>query len=461
MPAGASFLLLLLLLFLIVAFYASDGQFLCSEYDDTPTRETNTQVERQDEDSSILTVKDRETGQKTPLGCNLADPAERGLGDRTKNADKTALFNQVADEIWKSITVDKSTALLDRYVVITFADLKKYEYFYWVSGSFAGAPSGWKSRFGILKQSGTAAATMERVGWEKIIHGKLGARVADLAPMLDPARLADQAVDLNLKLIRWGILPALDLEKEWGVWTITFVDSARVPFSNPVRQPLFDFEGCLNGGKPKAACAAEKLKKIFPDVTASRHNLRIPMPGHPTPPASVEQAKEDVATLEKFVGEHDVVLMDLRESRWLPQVGCTFWGNLIAGAERYYRFHVDYARLRSTLYEIKDFSELVAERFSQGRHHQRKNLPIARFRSDSRYAWTGRLALGLPSLSYQSILHAERQCRQLRHIRGFILDGCLITQSSLTPAGSLENQEGLGMCPSDPGDVAKKNVHGH
>ena len=48
--------------------------------------------------------------------------------------------------------------------------------------------------------------------------------------------------------------------------TITFVDSARVSFSNPVRQPLFDFEDCLNGGKPKAACAAEKLKKIFPGV---------------------------------------------------------------------------------------------------------------------------------------------------------------------------------------------------
>ena len=52
----------------------------------------------------------------------------------------------------------------------------------------------------------------------------------------------------------------------WGVRTITFVDSARVSFSNPVRQPLFQFEDCLNGGKPKAACAAENLKKIFPGV---------------------------------------------------------------------------------------------------------------------------------------------------------------------------------------------------
>jgi ubiquitin-like modifier-activating enzyme ATG7 len=37
--------------------------------------------------------------------------------------------------------------------------------------------------------------------------------MADLAPMMDPKRLADQAVDLNLKLMRWRILPALDLDK--------------------------------------------------------------------------------------------------------------------------------------------------------------------------------------------------------------------------------------------------------
>ena len=46
------------------------------------------------------------------------------------------------------------------------------------------------------------------------------------------------------------------------------------------------------------------------------------MPGHPIPPPSVEQTKKDVATLEKLVDEHDVIflLMDSRESRWLPTV---------------------------------------------------------------------------------------------------------------------------------------------
>ncbi|TFY54169.1 hypothetical protein EVJ58_g9017 [Rhodofomes roseus] len=175
--------------------------------------------------------------------------------------------------------------------------------------------------------------------------------------MMDPTRLADQAVDLNLKLMRWRILPALDLEKVantrclllgagtlgcyvartlmgWGVRKITFVDSARVSFSNPVRQPLFEFDDCLNGGKPKAACAAERLKKIFPGVNSSGHILSIPMPGHPIPPASVEQAKKDVATLEKLMDEHDVVflLMDSRESRWLPTVMGAAKGKVVMNA---------------------------------------------------------------------------------------------------------------------------------
>lgn len=50
--------------------------------------------------------------------------------------------------------------------------------------------------------------------------------------------------------------------------------------------------------------------------------MNIPMPGHPIPPASVEQTKKDVQLLEQLFDEHDVVflLMDSRESRWLPTV---------------------------------------------------------------------------------------------------------------------------------------------
>ncbi|KAN0063852.1 Autophagy protein 7 [Thecaphora frezii] len=183
------------------------------------------------------------------------------------------------------------------------------------------------------------------VGWERNAQGKLAPKVADLGPLMDPARLADQAVDLNLKLMRWRIMPDIRLERiqrtrclllgagtlgcyvartllGWGVRHITFVDSSRVSFSNPVRQPLFDFEDCLDGGKPKAQCAADQLKRIYPGVTAAGHMFNIPMPGHPVADASVEQVRADVARLESLFDEHDVVylLMDSRESRWLPTV---------------------------------------------------------------------------------------------------------------------------------------------
>lgn len=52
--------------------------------------------------------------------------------------------------------------------------------------------------------------------------------------------------------------------------------------------------------------------------------MSIPMPGHPVSfsQATLSQAQRDVEQLEKLISEHDVVflLMDTRESRWLPTV---------------------------------------------------------------------------------------------------------------------------------------------
>ncbi|PWN35749.1 E1-like protein-activating [Meira miltonrushii] len=183
------------------------------------------------------------------------------------------------------------------------------------------------------------------VGWERNNSGKLAPKMADLGPLMDPKRLADQAVDLNLKLMRWRILPEINLEKVsstrclllgagtlgcyvartllgWGVRKITLVDSSTVSFSNPVRQPLFEFSDCLEGGKPKAECAANALRRIYPGVEAEGHQINIPMPGHPIPKGNVEQVKKDVESLQDLFDSHDAVylLMDSRESRWLPTV---------------------------------------------------------------------------------------------------------------------------------------------
>lgn len=87
-----------------------------------------------------------------------------------KAADKTAIFNQASEEvmqlysattsqstadqrqIWESIVKKKDTSLLNRFLLITYADLKKYKYYYWFAfPAFVSKPAweiggaGWKS----------------------------------------------------------------------------------------------------------------------------------------------------------------------------------------------------------------------------------------------------------------------------------------------------------------------------
>lgn len=50
------------------------------------------------------------------------------------------------------------------------------------------------------------------LGWEKNERGKLGARMVNLSNSMDPQRLAESAVDLNLKLMKWRLLPELNLD---------------------------------------------------------------------------------------------------------------------------------------------------------------------------------------------------------------------------------------------------------
>lgn len=199
-------------------------------------------------------------------------------------------------------------------------------------------------------------AVMPKVtGWERTPGGELRARAANLAEYMDPTRLADQAVDLNLKLMKWRISPNLDLDTikntrclllgagtlgsyvsrnlmGWGVRKITFVDYGSVSFSNPVRQPLFEFEDCLSGGKPKALRAAEALKKIYPGVEAEGHVISVPMLGHPM--TDEKKTKEDFDVLKQLVDEHDAIflLMDSRESRWLPTVMGKATGKIVVNA---------------------------------------------------------------------------------------------------------------------------------
>ena len=58
------------------------------------------------------------------------------------------------------------------------------------------------------------------------------------------------------------------------------------------------------------------------------------MPGHPVAPTSLQTIRADVEKLESLIAAHDVVflLMDSRESRWLPTVIGASRGKIVINA---------------------------------------------------------------------------------------------------------------------------------
>ena len=94
-------------------------------------------------------------------------------------------------------------------------------------------------------------------------------------------------MDLNLKLMRWRLLPSLDLETisktsclllgsgtlgcnvarcllGWGVRRITMLDNSTVSYSNPVRQSLFEFKvsHCIKFVLINSACVAILIYRV-------------------------------------------------------------------------------------------------------------------------------------------------------------------------------------------------------
>ncbi|XP_055715458.1 ubiquitin-like modifier-activating enzyme ATG7 [Phlebotomus papatasi] len=194
------------------------------------------------------------------------------------------------------------------------------------------------------------------IGWELNSVGKYLPRVVSMADSMDPEKLAETSVNLNLKLMRWRIVPELNLDAiaetkclllgagtlgcsvarnllSWGVNWVTFVDYGNVSYSNPVRQNLFKHEDA-QFSRPKASTAAKRLLEIYPALTTKGISLHIPMPGHPIGDSTRDQTIKDIDTLEKLIIEHDIVylLTDSRESRWLPTVLANFHGKIVINA---------------------------------------------------------------------------------------------------------------------------------
>ncbi|XP_044717175.1 thiF family domain-containing protein [Hirsutella rhossiliensis] len=398
------------------------------------------------------------TSQSSPLGTARAEGIIKNVNtlEGFKNLDKSAMLQTAGRQVWDAIndgTIYSVPSLLSSFVILSFADLKKYKFTYWFAFPALHSDPAWK-RSGPIQcvTADESTSLVDQVGtWRYSVdnreHGfflvkKMGFRweVASLrrfedgffdhvpeedryVAFADPStypegpgwplrnllvlirqrfrlrkvqilcyrdawarrhegrtviltvemdavanmeltempkvtgweRLADSSVDLNLKLMKWRLAPDLDLDRiknsrclllgagtlggyvsrnllGWGIRKITFVDYGRVSYSNPVRQPLFEFEDCVDGGKPKAARAAAMLKRIYPGVDSEGHSLSVPMLGHPF--TDETKAKADLEKLERLIHDHDVIflLMDTRESRWLPTVLGKAMGKIVMNA---------------------------------------------------------------------------------------------------------------------------------
>ncbi|XP_022783406.1 LOW QUALITY PROTEIN: ubiquitin-like modifier-activating enzyme ATG7 [Stylophora pistillata] len=287
---------------------------------------------------------------------------------RTYN--KMELIQSFGQKIWDTVKSGKALedpSVLCQFVLMTFADLKKYKFYYWFAfpalcpetSATHVAPPVHLGDYFTPSQIASLQASYDSLSVDGLGPGFFLVKVTESEVTvgniqewetffnIDDSKASIIISDLNLKLMRWRLLPSLDLDKiartkclllgagtlgcnvarcllGWGVRTITFVDYGTISFSNPVRQTLFEFADCQDGGKPKAETAASALKRIFPGVNASAVQLSIPMPGHSVgqSPEEMEKVQEDVKKLEELIESHDAVflLMDTRESRWLPTV---------------------------------------------------------------------------------------------------------------------------------------------
>lgn len=203
-----------------------------------------------------------------------------------------------------------------------------------------------------IRLSETEHTKLKFSGWERNSLSKLMPRAVDLSALIDPLKVAEQSVDLNLKLMKWRIAPELDLDcirnnkvlilgsgtlgcytarslMAWGCRNITLVDNGRVSYSNPVRQPLFEFSDV---GKEKAVAAAASLKRVFPLINAKGVQLDIPMIGHPVKDENNERKQFDA--LVDLIKSHDTMflLLDSRETRWLPTLLGKFYDKIVMNA---------------------------------------------------------------------------------------------------------------------------------
>ena len=197
----------------------------------------------------------------------------------------------------------------------------------------------------------------DKISELKEAYQKLEIITVDLKQMFNSESIAENAVDLNINLMKWRMCPGLNTQiiKEkkylligsgtlgchvsrcllgWGARNITFMDNGKVSYSNPVRQSLYNFNDSTSENY-KAILAPKKLKEIFPLTNSNGFNINIPLPGRTL---IDEKSKEDyiknLTLLEEQIKSHDIIflLTDSRESRWYPTLIAKAYNKIVITA---------------------------------------------------------------------------------------------------------------------------------
>uniref|UniRef100_A0A8C8VP13 Ubiquitin-like modifier-activating enzyme ATG7 n=1 Tax=Pelusios castaneus TaxID=367368 RepID=A0A8C8VP13_9SAUR len=199
-----------------------------------------------------------------------------------KSCDKKSLLEKAANEIWEAIksgTALENPVLLNKFLLLTFADLKKYRFYYWFCYPALCFPDG----ITIVQP---AVCLGEKFS---------PSQIQVLQKAYDELCQLEGVTALPYFLIKYNDNSVVvSLLKNWNDF---FQDQ-------------------------------EKVRGILHVCLYARNNcglnMSIPMPGHPVnfSEVTMEQARKDVAQLERLIDAHDVIflLMDTRESRWLPAV---------------------------------------------------------------------------------------------------------------------------------------------
>ena len=144
--------------------------------------------------------------------------------------------------------------------------------------------------------------------------------VIDMQQYLNPDQICKSALSMNNKLMKWRLVPDLDLDNisntrclilgggtlgchvarnllGWAITNITMVDYGLVSHTTPAKQNLY-FQNDI--GKRKMDVIANNFKMIYGNANIKGVHLTIPMPDYPITSDSTVRLRSAVSSNPSF-----------------------------------------------------------------------------------------------------------------------------------------------------------------